>query len=135
MAKKIIVTTVIEQVFEETDGHLELKSDKILKTDVNILGESKAPKTIQFTDTDVRYGIISIGKSHELSRLYNPGESIKISLNGVMGEGKWHNSQCRISSLTKLMRAAKVTQPGKFFYSYDGLQKTIIFEKVQDNEN
>ena len=126
------VITTIEQIFKTTENGLQLVSQKIINSEVVQEDNTVQLKLFEFTSTDVRYGIISLRKAHELANLYSPNVEIKVTINGVEGYGRWHKTQCRISALTKLMNKAKVKPNRKYIYSYDINTKTLNFKEFEE---
>ena len=127
------IITTIEQEFANSANGLELISQKILKTEIICKDKSSPIKLFEFTSTDVRYGIISLRKSHELASLYSPGEQILLSINGIEGKGKWHKTQCRISAITSLLDKANVEPNKKYLYDYDINSKVLKFEEYEED--
>ena len=124
------VITVLEQEFEKDGENLKLISQKILKTEV--LNDRKIEeKTLILTETDARYGIIGLGKKHELASLYSPETEIIISINGILGKGRWHKTQVRISALTQLFRHANVKPETEYRYNYDIKERILYLEMLE----
>lgn len=127
----IKIITTFEQIFETTEKGLKLVSQKIINSEVIQEDNTIQPKLFEFTSTDIRYGIISIRKAHELANLYSPNNEIKLTINGIEGCGKWHKTQCRISALTKLMDKAKVESNKKYTYHYDVNRQILNFKEYE----
>jgi len=128
----IKIITTLEQIFETTEKGLKLVSQKIINSEVIQKDNIIQTKLFEFTATDIRYGIISIRKSHELANLYSPNNEIKLIINNIEGHGKWHKTQCRISALTKLMDKAKVEPNKKYTYHYDVNTQILNFKEYKE---
>ncbi|MBN1040392.1 hypothetical protein DVW12_17080 [Clostridium botulinum] len=103
---KIKVISTLEHNFDidwETHTFVLLNStilqSNIFDENENSIGEKNI---YQFTKTEKRYGIISLGKKHPLASLYKSGEIINVSIDEKTVSAKWHSVQVRIDGLTKL---------------------------------
>lgn len=124
------IITTIEQIVEETPDGLKLISQRVVNSEIIYNEVDKYSEVIQFTDTDVRYGIISLKKNHPLAAFYSAEDPIRVSIDGIEFEGKWHKVQKRIGGLTKLFNQANVVANADYTYEYDYVTNTVVFEKA-----
>jgi hypothetical protein len=132
MLKQIKILTTTEQVItigptgESTVISSKIVNTKIINNDNQVLN----PVKFQFTNSEVKYGIIVLKKSNPLRSLYSPNDPVNVSVNGLTGHGKWHAKQARIDGLSTLFSQFRDLQARVFNLSFDALTNTLVFNEI-----
>lgn len=130
---RIKVVSSIEQTFDIDWDNKDVKLVNTIVLQSNIFNENNSKLseniTYEFTATEQRYGIISLGRKHPLSSLYKPGEPINIIIDNKKFTAKWHSSQCRIDGLTKLFSTINLID-SKFEVHYIPETNSLEFIRI-----
>jgi len=129
----IKILSVVEQVIKiNWDTHeVILEKSKILNSKI-VDEENKNLKPIkyQLSPTEVKWGIISLGKKHPLSPIYKAGEKINVDINGKVIEGKFHLKHIRIDGLTKVFNQFEDLEARVFTVEYNVEENTLKFTEI-----
>lgn len=129
----IKILSTVEQVIkiDWQNREVSVESNKIVNSKI-VDEKNIAIHSIryQFTITEVDYGIISLGKKHPLSYIYEAGKTIKVIINGIDIEGKFHSSQVRIDGLRRLFKQFKDLEARVFNLEYDAKENSLKFSEI-----
>ncbi|WP_279146021.1 MULTISPECIES: hypothetical protein [Clostridium] len=125
-----LITTIEQTVIVDSDtSKSTVKSTKVINTNIVNTANNQVlnPITHQFTNSEVKYGYISLKKSNPLRAVYSPNNPINISINGLTGQGKWHSTQARADGFSSLFSQINDLEARLFNLVYDPITNTLVF--------
>ncbi|MBY6930658.1 hypothetical protein [Clostridium botulinum] len=133
--KKIIKHTLIEDTLSfNNDGSLNDSTSKILNTTIIDSNSVTVLNTeqYQFTANQVQCGYLHfLKKQNNLYSLYSPNKTIKVSICGIVADGKFHSSQAgRIDRLSSITKNIVDLEAKLFKVYYDALKNMLIFSEI-----